>query len=703
VNMHVGRTTLRTVVALAMAIVTLLFLHPLTVPARASTSEAIISLTFDDSDEDQFTNAFPILQQYGYTGTFFTITGYIGVNSGYMTLPQLQALYAAGNEIAAHTVLHENLLNVNTGEATREICDSRDTLLNWGFPVTGFAYPYGAFNSTTESIVQQCGFDYARSDFSLQSPAGCTGCPLSDTTPPPDPYNIAAPQSVQDTWTLAQVESLVTQAESTGGWEPIIFHHICDNACDPYSITPENFSAFLAWLQTQPVSVENMNQVMSGPVNPAVSVPSVPPAPPGTNAVANPTLQTADPNNPGVPYCWITSDTGTNTASFAETSPGYNGSSTAETVTVSGYTSGDAKLLTTQDLGQCAPSVVDGDQYTLSAWYQSTTPTQFAIYTQQPNGGWVYWMESPTYPASSNWTQANWATPAIPAGVTAVSFGLIIEANGTLTTDDYSLEDTGGPPTYPTVSLTGPSAGATLSGQVTFTANASSTVGIQAVNFLVDGVVVATSTSAPYTATWNSATVGDGPVTVTAQAVDIAGNKTTTAGQADTISNAPSQGGNMLANGLLETNTGGGSTPDCFHEGGTGTFTPTWTYNTSSGPPAGGNSETVAISSYTSGDAILDVLQNTSACAPRVTSGQVYTLGAWYESTAPTNILVYYLNSSGNWVYWTQSPAFAASSSWTGASWTTPAVPAGATALSFGLDLNAVGSLTTGDYTMLNN
>ena len=108
----------------------------------------------------------------------------------------------------------------------------------------------------------------------------------------------------------------------------------------------------------------------------------------------------------------------------------------------------------------------------------------------------------------------------------------------------------------------------------------------------------------------------------------------------------------------------------------------------------------MAISSYTSGDRILTTTQDTSACSPRVASGQTYTLGAWYQSTAATNIIVYYLNSSGNWVYWTQSPAIAASSTWAPAAFTTPAVPAGATALSFGVGLGAAGSLTTGDYTM---
>jgi hypothetical protein len=159
----------------------------------------------------------------------------------------------------------------------------------------------------------------------------------------------------------------------------------------------------------------------------------------------------------------------------------------------------------------------------------------------------------------------------------------------------------------------------------------------------------------------------------------------------------------MLGNSLLQINTGGGSTPNCWHEGGTGTSSYSWTYNTSSGPPAGGASETVAISSYTSGDRILTTTQDTSACSPRVTAGQKYTLGAWYQSTAATNIIVYYLNSAGSWVYWTQSKAIAASSGWASAAFTTPAVPAGATALSFGVGLGAAGSLTTGDYTMTAN
>lgn len=669
--------------------------------AKAATHPLTVSLTFDDSDLDQYTNALPILQQYGMHGTFYVITGYIGVNPAYLTQPELQAIANAGNEIAGHTVLHPFLTQLNSDEAAREICQSRNTLLSWGYPVTDFAYPYSDYNQSVENIVQQCGYNSGRLDENLVSPKSCQDCDVTDTMPPPDPYAINTPDSIQTDWTLADMENLVSNAENTGGWLPIVFHHICENNCDAYATTPEIFSSFLSWLQGQgDVSVKTVGQVIGGTVQPAVSAPQVPPAGVGVNGVANPSVETADPNNPGFPSCWIRSTGAGTTASYAQTSTAHSGS-TAEKLTVSAYTSGDAKLITKQDLGQCAPTAVPGDSYTAKGWYQSTAPTRFVFWYRDANGGWHYWTQSPQFAASSGWTQAVWATPAVPAGATGLSFGMNIQAVGTLTTDDYSLSDSGGAPTAPTVSLSAPSSGATLSGSVSFSANASSSVGIAKVDYLVDGQVVATSTTGPsYTATWDSSTVGDGAVTVTARATDNGGNQGTSTPVTMTVSNAASRGGNMLANASLETATGG-STPDCWQLGGTGTNSFTWTRT--SNAHSGSWAENVTISSLTSGDRKLVTSQGANACSPRITPGSSYSLGVWYQSTATAHIVVYYQNSSGAWTYWTQSPAFAASSSWTQATWTTPALPAGAVAFSFGLNLATTGSLTTDDYSMTAN
>jgi hypothetical protein len=285
----------------------------------------------------------------------------------------------------------------------------------------------------------------------------------------------------------------------------------------------------------------------------------------------------------------------------------------------------------------------------------------------------------------------------VPAGATALSFGLNIAAVGSLTTDDYSLADSGGGPSVPSAAVTGPASGAVLTGQVTLTASASSAVGISKVDFLVDGAVVATATSAPYAVTWDSSTVGDGPVMVTARATDAGGNAGTSAGVPMVISNAASRGGNLLANPSLEA-SGNGSVPDCWERGGYGTNTFAWTRTPNA--HSGGWAEQVSVSAWTGGDRKLVTSQLPGACSPRVSPGSSYQVGAWYQSTQPTSLVLYYLNASGSWVYWTQSPAFPASASWAQASWATPAVPAGATALSFGLNIAAVGSLTTDDYSL---
>jgi hypothetical protein len=78
--------------------------------------------------------------------------------------------------------------------------------------------------------------------------------------------------------------------------------------------------------------------------------------------------------------------------------------------------------------------------------------------------------------------------------------------------------------------------------QVTLSANETSPVGSSRVDFLVNAAMVATSISSPFTATWDSSTVGDGPVTVNARATGAGGNQTTSAGVSVTACNAASRG-----------------------------------------------------------------------------------------------------------------------------------------------------------------
>src|SRR5213082_1640449 len=85
--------------------------------------------------------------------------------------------------------------------------------------------------------------------------------------------------------------------------------------------------------------------------------------------------------------------------------------------------------------------------------------------------------------------------------------------------------------TPPTVSITSPANGAPVKGTVIVTASASDNVGVVGVQFLLDNGVNGSAdvTTAPYSVSWNTATVSDGSHKITAIARDAAGNSTPSA------------------------------------------------------------------------------------------------------------------------------------------------------------------------------
>lgn len=80
--------------------------------------------------------------------------------------------------------------------------------------------------------------------------------------------------------------------------------------------------------------------------------------------------------------------------------------------------------------------------------------------------------------------------------------------------------------TPPAVSIISPANGTSVSGTINVLVSANDNIGVAAVSLSVDGTVTSTSTTAPFTNTWNSGTVPNGTHTLTVTAKDAAGNRT---------------------------------------------------------------------------------------------------------------------------------------------------------------------------------
>ncbi len=132
--------------------------------------------------------------------------------------------------------------------------------------------------------------------------------------------------------------------------------------------------------------------------------------------------------------------------------------------------------------------------------------------------------------------------------------------------------------TPPTVSLTAPAAGASLSATVAVTASASDNVAMAGVQFLLDGVNLGTEVTGAgptYTFNWNTATATNATHTLSARARDTSNNTTTSANVSVTVSNGAPSG--LIA--AYSFNAGSGKTAVDSSGGGiTGTLSgATWT------------------------------------------------------------------------------------------------------------------------------
>jgi peptidoglycan/xylan/chitin deacetylase (PgdA/CDA1 family) len=131
-----------------------------------------VIITFDDGFSDQ-EDAVPVLEQHQLRATFFIIDGgqasnyCIGANripqscgDSYLTWDQVRQLDQNPLfTIASHTVDHLDLAQQSEDVQRFQIFTGKQELeQEIGHSVDDFAYPYGDYNATTLSMLQQAGF-----------------------------------------------------------------------------------------------------------------------------------------------------------------------------------------------------------------------------------------------------------------------------------------------------------------------------------------------------------------------------------------------------------------------------------------------------------------------------------------------------------------------------------------------------------------
>lgn len=221
----------------------------------------------------------------------------------------------------------------------------------------------------------------------------------------------------------------------------------------------------------------------------------------------------------------------------------------------------------------------------------------------------------------------------------------------------------------PTVSITSPASGATVSGVVTITATASDDKGIAEADLAFDGQPGGSTTAAaPYSFDWDTTKMANGSHAVQLTVIDTDGTKASSSVTV-TVDNVatppvtpPIQGANLVSNPGVE-DSADGVTPTGWTADQWGTAVGTLTYEADA--HSGSHSVKATITSYPAGtDTNTGGALNWTFAPVSVTPGKTYKFSNWYKSDVNTefDVMVNFADGTTQYYYLAAAPA---SSTWT--------------------------------------
>jgi peptidoglycan/xylan/chitin deacetylase (PgdA/CDA1 family) len=159
-----------------------------------------VMLTFDDNNAEQYLDAAPLLEKYGYRGAFFIMTVTIGKRY-YMKADQLQDLEKRGHTLGGHTWDHRNIALLTMPEFERQLdLSEADFVEAVGHKPTFMSYPFGPY--TPDDVTE------------LQSRGYHGGFRLRDADDPPvDPAFMIPRQIIPGAWTMDEFAASVHSME----------------------------------------------------------------------------------------------------------------------------------------------------------------------------------------------------------------------------------------------------------------------------------------------------------------------------------------------------------------------------------------------------------------------------------------------------------------------------------------------------------
>lgn len=222
--------------------------------------KGILTFTFDDAPDTQYTNALPILAKYDFSATSYVPTNWIDKSDRLSTdeLKELQDVY--GWDVSAHTLNHIDLSNSKyEDQFEKELYQSKQFLLDNGFKkgADHFAYPFGTFDNNFSMQLVKKYYKTAR---------GVIGD--TETLPVADQYRLRV-MYISNFTEPIDVSKRVQDAIENGDWLILVFHGIVEsNANDRHATyLMSNFEQIVDDIYSKGIQVMTISEVYNKILN----------------------------------------------------------------------------------------------------------------------------------------------------------------------------------------------------------------------------------------------------------------------------------------------------------------------------------------------------------------------------------------------------------------------------------------------------
>lgn len=122
-------------------------------------TEGAVVLSFDDGHASNFELALPVLEEFGFTATFFITTSRVGTGREWLTWEQIGQMKDRGMDLQAHGHTHRFLDGLSEAEQDCELLLPRELFhARLTHEVHHFSFPGGRYNRYSLRRAPQCGY-----------------------------------------------------------------------------------------------------------------------------------------------------------------------------------------------------------------------------------------------------------------------------------------------------------------------------------------------------------------------------------------------------------------------------------------------------------------------------------------------------------------------------------------------------------------